>query len=59
MKKTTVINTLNEFPKEFQLDELLEKLIIIDKIEVGLKESKEGKTISHVDAKKAISKWLK
>ena len=59
MKKTTVINTLNEFPKEFALDELLEKLIIIDKIETGLKDSKEGKTVSHSDAKKAISKWLK
>lgn len=59
MKKTTVINTLNEFPKEFKLDELLEKLIIIDKIEVGLKEAKEGKIVSHADAKKEISKWLK
>ncbi len=59
MKKTTVLNTLNEFPKEFNLDELLEKLIVIDKIEVGLKESKEGNTLSHADAKKAISKWLK
>ncbi len=59
MKKATVISTLNEFPKEFNLDELLEKLIIIDKIEVGLKESKEGKTVSHAEAKKVISKWLK
>lgn len=59
MKKTTVINTLMEFPKEFQFDELLERLIVIEKIDAGLKDAKEGKTVSHEDAKKMIAKWLK
>ena len=57
MKKTTVINTLNELPKEFQLDELLERLIVIEKIDAGLREAKEGKTVSHEIAKKMIAKW--
>ncbi|MBK7964914.1 MAG: hypothetical protein IPK10_06270 [Bacteroidetes bacterium] len=57
MKKTTVINTLNELPKEFQLDELLERLIVIEKIDAGLREAKEGKTVSHEVAKKMIAKW--
>lgn len=59
MKKTTVINTLSELPKEFQLDELLERLMVIEKIDAGLKEAKEGKTVSHGDAKKMVAKWLK
>jgi hypothetical protein len=59
MKKTTIINTLNEFPQDVKLDELFEKLIIIDKMEVGLKEVKEGRTMCHADAKKEISIWLK
>jgi hypothetical protein len=59
MKKTTVLNTLNDLPREFHLDELLERLIVIEKIEIGLKESKEGKTVSHENAKKMIAKWLK
>jgi predicted transcriptional regulator len=59
MKKTTVINTLAEFPKEFLLEDLLERLIILEKIEVGLKEAKEGKIVSHDDAKKMIAKWQK
>jgi len=59
MKKTTVINTLAEFPKEFQLDDLLERLIILEKIEAGLKDAKEGKIVSHEDAKKMIAKWQK
>lgn len=57
MKKTTVINTLNELPKEFELDELLERLIVIEKIDTGLRDAKEGKTVSHEVAKKMIAKW--
>lgn len=59
MKKTTVINTLMELPREFHLDELLERLIVIEKIDAGLKEAKEGKTVNHEDAKKMIAKWSK
>ena len=59
MKKTAVINTLNELPREFQLEDLVERLIVIEKIDAGLKEAKEGKTVSHEAAKKIISKWLK
>ena len=59
MKKTTVINLLNELPKEFSFDEFLERLIVIEKIDAGLKDLNEGKTVSHQEAKKMISKWLK
>ena len=59
MKKTTVINALNELPKEFNLDDLLDKLIVIEKIDAGLKEASEGKLYSHEEAKKIIAKWRK
>ncbi len=59
MKKTTVLSALNELPKEFNLDELLERLLVIEKIDEGLKEAKAGKTVSHENAKKIISKWQK
>ncbi len=59
MKKASVLNVLNELPREFSFDDFLERLIVIEKIEVGMKESKEGKTVSHENAKKMIAKWLK
>ena len=59
MKKATVISALNELPKEFKLYEILERLIVIEKIDEGLKDTKEGKTVSHASAKKIISKWQK
>jgi hypothetical protein len=33
MRKTKIIETVNHFPKEFDLDELLERLIFMDKVE--------------------------
>jgi hypothetical protein len=42
MKKSTVLYTLNELPKEFKLDEFLERLIVIQKIDEGLEDAKAG-----------------
>jgi len=42
MKKERVIETIKDFPTEFEVEELIEKLIFIDKVEKGLKQVKEG-----------------
>ncbi len=57
MKKSSVISALNEFPKEVKLDEFFERLIVLQKIEEGVRDAKAGKVISHASVKKAISKW--
>lgn len=57
MKKETALDVINELPHEFELDELLEKLIFIEKVEDGLNQLEEGKSISHDDLKKSIEKW--
>lgn len=59
MKKSTVIHTLNELPQKFELDEFLEHLIVIQKIEDGLEDEKNGKMISHEKVKKMVAKWNK
>ena len=59
MKKSTVIHTLNELPQKFDLDEFLERLIVIQKIDEGLEDAKIGKTISHNKVKKMVAKWNK
>jgi hypothetical protein len=59
MKKNVAIDALNKMPKNFELDRLLEELIVIDKIDKALIEEKEGKTIDHELVKKQIKKWLK
>ena len=57
MKKEKAINTINEFPPEFALDELLEKLIFVEKIEKGLKQLGEENTVSHEKVEEIIKEW--
>ena len=59
MQKSTIIHTLNELPSKFNLDEFLERLIVIEKIDEGMEEAKTGKTISHDKVKKMVAKWHK
>lgn len=57
MKKEKVIETVNGFPQEFDLEELIEKLILVEKIEKGLKQVDEGKTVPHEQVKEIVKKW--
>lgn len=43
MKKEAVKEILENMPSEFE--DLVEKLIFLHKVEIGLQESKEGKTV--------------
>ncbi|HRX00233.1 MAG TPA: hypothetical protein P5280_12125 [Cyclobacteriaceae bacterium] len=57
MKKEKAIETIKELPAEFDLDELIEKLIFVDQVDQGLKQLDEGKTISHDNVKEITKKW--
>ena len=59
MKKQSLVQVVNELPNDFNLDELMEKLVVIEKIESGLNDVKNGRTISHEKVKKEVKKWLK
>ncbi len=57
MKKEKAIATIEKMPEEFDLEELIERLIVINKIEKGLKDSEEGKVVPHDQVKEMIKKW--
>lgn len=57
MKREKAIETINEFPQEFELEELMEKLVFAEKIEKGLQQLNEGKTIPHEQVKEITKKW--
>lgn len=59
MKKQTAVDVVNDLPKNFNIDELIERLIIIDKIDKGLEDIKEGKTVSHKKVRSEVKKWMK
>ena len=50
---------LDHMPDEFTLDELVERLILLEKIHVGLSQSKAGDVISEEALDKKIETWSK
>jgi len=56
MKKHKVIETLDQLPDEFSLEDLVEKLLFIEKVEKGLQDAEEGKTLSLHEAKMRMEK---
>ena len=59
MTRKILATAAKNLPQEFDLDELVERLIFIEKVEEGLKEIAEGKGISFEDAKKIAAGWRK
>lgn len=57
MTKEKVLEAIKDMPKDFELDELIDKLIFIDKVEEGIKQVADGQGVSHEDVKKIISEW--
>jgi len=58
MNRTRVIETLDSLPEEFSTEELIEKLLFIEKVEKARKEVAQGKTMLLEDAKHRFkSKW--
>jgi predicted transcriptional regulator len=59
LNRITVQKSIDKLPAEFSIDELIEQLIFVEKVEVGLNQSREGNVISHEDVKTIIDKWSK
>ena len=58
MRKSKVIESINTLPDEFSIEEIIERLITIEKIDKGLQEVKDGKINTEEQAKAKLSKWL-
>ena len=59
LTRTQVFSTIEKLPEQFSIDQLIDKLIFIDKVETGLKQSESGNVNTKEQAKQKLSKWLK
>lgn len=57
MKRDKVIEAVKDLPQEFNLEELMERFVFVEKVEQGLKQLEEGKTTDHNQVKELIKKW--
>ena len=59
LTKTEVLKSLQNLPGKFPAEDAIERIIFLEKIRVGLLQSKDGKVVSRKQAKKRLKKWLK
>ena len=59
LTKDKVNKTINTLPDSFTIDELIDQLIFMEKVEVGYTQSEENTVISNEDVKLIIDKWSK
>ncbi len=59
LTKSNVIKTITKFPEHFTVDELVDKMILLDKIEKGLQQADNNQVISDEELDKKIEEWLK
>ena len=57
--KTQTKNSLENLPETVTVDQVIDQLLFIEKIQKGLDDSKSGRTNSKEEAKEKLSKWIK
>ncbi len=56
--KASVIESIKQLPENFSLEEVFERILLLEKIETGIKQSKEGEVVSEKDLDKYLPEWL-
>ena len=54
-----VIEAVKDLPDDAVIEDAMEKLLFLAKVERGIQQADAGQTISHEDVKQRVSKWLK
>lgn len=58
LSKEKILQTVNELPEQFSIEDLFERIILLQKIELGLEQSKSGRVLSTGQARERLKKWL-
>ena len=59
LTKEDVLKTVNDLPGEFSFEDILDRLMLLNKIDIGLKQSNNDETLSTKEAEESLAKWLK
>jgi hypothetical protein len=57
LTKEKLNRTIRNLPDSFTIDELIDQLIFMEKVEEGFQQSEENKVVSNEDVKAMIDKW--
>ena len=57
LTKEKVIQAINKLPSEFSMDEVIDELLLIQKIEAGLEQSKNNIVVPDEELSKELPEW--
>jgi len=56
--KTKLKEQIDSFPEEFSIDDLVERLILVEKIENGKNQSDKNEILSESELDEEVDKWF-
>jgi len=57
--KQQILKALEDLPEDASVEDALDRLNLLYKIDKGLREADRGDLISHEDVQQRMAKWLK
>ncbi|MBK8290078.1 MAG: hypothetical protein IPK96_03065 [Flammeovirgaceae bacterium] len=58
LSKDRILQTVKDLPENFSIEELFERIILLQKIEVGLEQSKTDQVLTTSQARERLKRWL-
>jgi len=57
--KEKVLQVVQDLPDDASVEDAMERLLLLAKLEKGVRQADSGQTISHAQVKERMAKWLK
>jgi predicted transcriptional regulator len=57
--KEKVVQAVQSLPDDASIEDVMERLLLLAKIDKGLEQAEAGQTIPHSQVKERMAKWLK
>ena len=58
LTKENIISTINSLSEPLVLDDILDKILLLEKIDKGMQQSENGQVISDDELDKKLEAWL-
>ncbi|MBW4888142.1 hypothetical protein KXQ82_00380 [Mucilaginibacter sp. HMF5004] len=57
LSKNKIHELIDHMPEDFSADELIEKIILLQKVEIGRQQIKDGESLTEEEMDKLIDSW--
>jgi predicted transcriptional regulator len=57
--KTHLLSTFDKLPENLTIDQVIDHIIFVEKVQKGLEDSENGRVYTTEEARKKLNKWLK